>query len=145
MVPAYLADVFGTQFVGAIHGRLLTGWSALGIIGPIIVNYIRQFELEAGVPRNSVYDVIMYVLAAMVVGGIVCNYLGQIARRQTVYERRRGRDAAGTVTSRRRNEGINGHRQVTTQRHLDLGLARGRPSDRLGCLDHLVGSAGVFR
>lgn len=75
MVPAYLADVFGTQFVGAIHGRLLTGWSALGIIGPIIVNYIRQFELEAGVPRNSVYDVIMYVLAAMVVGGFVCNYL----------------------------------------------------------------------
>jgi MFS family permease len=74
-VPAYLADVFGTQFVGAIHGRLLTAWSAAGIIGPIVVNYIRQFELEAGVPRNSVYDVPMYVLAAMLVGGFVCNYL----------------------------------------------------------------------
>ena len=74
-VPAYLADVFGTQFVGAIHGRLLTAWSAAGIIGPIIVNYIRQFELEAGVPRNSVYDVTMYVLATMLVGGFVCNYL----------------------------------------------------------------------
>ena len=74
-VPAYLADVFGTQFVGAIHGRLLTAWSAAGIIGPIVVNYIRQFELEAGVPRNSVYDVTMYVLAAMLVGGFVCNYL----------------------------------------------------------------------
>ncbi|HZC94861.1 MAG TPA: OFA family MFS transporter [Bradyrhizobium sp.] len=74
-VPAYLADVFGTQFVGAIHGRLLTAWSAAGIMGPIIVNYIRQAELEAGVPRNSVYDVTMYVLAAMLVGGFVCNYL----------------------------------------------------------------------
>ena len=74
-VPAYLADVFGTQFVGAIHGRLLTAWSAAGIIGPIVVNYIRQFELEAGVPRNSVYDVTMYVLAALLVGGFVCNYL----------------------------------------------------------------------
>ena len=74
-VPAYLADVFGTQFVGAIHGRLLTAWSAAGIMGPIIVNYIRQFELEAGVPRNSVYDVTMYVLAALLVGGSVCNYL----------------------------------------------------------------------
>ena len=74
-VPAYLADVFGTQFVGAIHGRLLTAWSAAGIMGPIIVNYIRQFELEAGVPRNSVYDVTMYVLAALLVGGFVCNYL----------------------------------------------------------------------
>jgi MFS family permease len=74
-VPAYLADVFGTQFVGAIHGRLLTAWSAAGIMGPIIVNYIRQAELEAGVPRNSVYDVTMYVLAALLVGGFVCNYL----------------------------------------------------------------------
>ena len=74
-VPAYLADVFGTQFVGAIHGRLLTAWSAAGNMGPIIVNYIRQFELEAGVPRNSVYDVTMYVLAALLVGGFVCNYL----------------------------------------------------------------------
>ncbi len=143
MVPAYLADVFGTQFVGAIHGRLLTGWSALGIIGPIIVNYIRQFELEAGVPRNSVYDVIMYVLAAMVVGGFVCNYLVEIARRQTVYERRRGRDAAGTVTSRRRNEGINGHRRVTTTPP-GSRLRRGRPAIAWG-----VGSPcrkrGVFR
>ena len=74
-VPAYLADVFGTQFVGAIHGRLLTAWSAAGIMGPFVVNYIREFELQAGVPRDSVYDVTMYVLAAMLVGGLVCNYL----------------------------------------------------------------------
>ena len=74
-VPAYLADVFGTQFVGAIHGRLLTAWSAAGIMGPFVVNYIREFELQAGVPRDSVYDVTMYVLATMLVGGFVCNYL----------------------------------------------------------------------
>ena len=41
-VPAYLADMFGTQFVGAIHGRLLTAWSTAGIIGPVVVNYIRE-------------------------------------------------------------------------------------------------------
>ena len=40
-VPAYLADMFGTQFVGAIHGRLLTAWSTAGIVGPVVVNYIR--------------------------------------------------------------------------------------------------------
>src|SRR5919197_3796220 len=74
-LPAYLADVFGTQFVGAIHGRLLTAWSAAGIMGPFVVNYIREFELQAGVPRDSVYDVTMYVLAAMLVGGFACNYL----------------------------------------------------------------------
>jgi MFS family permease len=74
-VPAYLADVFGTQFVGAIHGRLLTAWSTAGIIGPVVVNYIREFEIAAGVPRDHVYDVTMYVLAAMLVAGFICNYL----------------------------------------------------------------------
>jgi MFS family permease len=74
-VPAYLADIFGTQFVGAIHGRLLTAWSTAGIVGPVVVNYIREFEIAAGVPRDHVYDVTMYVLAAMLVGGFVCNWL----------------------------------------------------------------------
>jgi MFS family permease len=74
-VPAYLADIFGTQFVGAIHGRLLTAWSTAGIIGPVVVNYIREAEIRAGVPRDSVYDVTMYILSAFLVGGLVCNYL----------------------------------------------------------------------
>jgi MFS family permease len=52
-VPAYLADMFGTQFVGAIHGRLLTAWSTAGIIGPVVVNYIREFQLAAGVRATS--------------------------------------------------------------------------------------------
>src|SRR5947199_4042731 len=74
-VPAYLADVFGTQFVGAIHGRLLTAWSTAGIIGPVVVNYIREAQIAAGVPRNQVYDFTMYILAAMLVAGFICNYL----------------------------------------------------------------------
>jgi MFS family permease len=74
-VPAYLADMFGTQFVGAIHGRLLTAWSTAGIIGPVVVNYIREFQLAAGVPRDKLYDSTMYVLCAMLVAGLICNYL----------------------------------------------------------------------
>jgi MFS family permease len=74
-VPAYLADVFGTQFVGAIHGRLLTAWSTAGIIGPVVVNYIRQFQIDAGVPREQVYDFTMYILAGMLVLGFICNLL----------------------------------------------------------------------
>jgi MFS family permease len=74
-VPAYLADLFGTQFVGAIHGRLLTAWSAAGIFGPVVVNYIREFQINAGVPRAQVYDFTMYILAAMLVAGFVCNLL----------------------------------------------------------------------
>jgi MFS family permease len=74
-VPAYLADIFGTQFVGAIHGRLLTAWSTAGIIGPVVVNYIREAQIAAGVPRDSVYDFTMYILAGMLVLGLVCNML----------------------------------------------------------------------
>src|SRR5690242_10753676 len=74
-VPAYLADMFGTQFVGAIHGRLLTAWSTAGIIGPVVVNYLREFQLAAGVPRDKLYDSTMYVLCAMLIGGLICNYL----------------------------------------------------------------------
>jgi MFS family permease len=73
-VPAYLADIFGTQFVGAIHGRLLTAWSTAGIIGPVVVNYIREFQINAGVERNSVYDFTMYILAGMLVLGLLCNF-----------------------------------------------------------------------
>lgn len=74
-VPAYLADLFGTQFVGAIHGRLLTAWSTAGIIGPVVVNYIREAQIAAGVPRDQVYDRTMYILAGMLVVGFICNAL----------------------------------------------------------------------
>ena len=74
-VPAYLADMFGTQFVGAIHGRLLTAWSTAGIIGPVVVNYIREAQLAAGVPRDHLYDFTMYILCAMLIVGLICNFL----------------------------------------------------------------------
>src|SRR6202050_4550123 len=74
-VPAYLADMFGTQFVGAIHGRLLTAWSTAGIVGPVVVNYIREYELAAGVPRDHLYDYTMYVLCGMLIIGLICNFL----------------------------------------------------------------------
>lgn len=44
-VPAYLKDLFGTMNVGAIHGRLLTAWSVAGVLGPLLVNKIRDFKL----------------------------------------------------------------------------------------------------
>ena len=50
-VPAYLADLFGTQMVGAIHGRLLTAWATAGIIGPVVVNYMREYQIGLGLPR----------------------------------------------------------------------------------------------
>jgi hypothetical protein len=74
-VPAYLADMFGTQFVGAIHGRLLTAWSTAGVIGPVLVSYMREAAISTGVPRSSVYDITLYLLAGLLVIGLVANLL----------------------------------------------------------------------
>lgn len=73
-VPAYLADIFGTQMVGAIHGRLITAWSAAGVIGPMIIAGLRQFELDHGVPHNLVYDLTLYIMAGLLFVGLVCNF-----------------------------------------------------------------------
>ena len=73
-VPAYLADMFGTRFVGAIHGRLLTAWSAAGVFGPVLVNYIREYQLDHGVARADVYNITMYILAGLLIVGFLCNW-----------------------------------------------------------------------
>jgi MFS family permease len=74
-IPAYLADMFGTQMVGAIHGRLLTAWSTAGVLGPVLVNYINDAQIKAGIPKSEAYDKTMYILAALLVGGLICNLL----------------------------------------------------------------------
>jgi MFS family permease len=72
-IPAYLADLFGTQYVGAIHGRLLTAWSTAGILGPQLVNNIREYQIAHGIPNAQAYNVTMYVLAGLLVIGFLCN------------------------------------------------------------------------
>jgi len=74
-VPAYLKDMFGTRYVGAIHGWLLTAWSAAGIFGPVLVNYIRQYQVETGVPKAQAYNATMYIMAGLLVVGFICNFL----------------------------------------------------------------------
>ncbi len=72
-IPAYLADMFGTQFVGAIHGRLLTAWSTAGVLGPVLVNYIREYQIGKGVPNAQAYNTTMYILSGLLVLGFLCN------------------------------------------------------------------------
>lgn len=74
-VPAYLADLFGTRMVGAIHGRLLTAWSTAGVFGPVLVNYIREYQLDHGVAKAQAYSVTMFVLAGLLGIGLLCNWL----------------------------------------------------------------------
>jgi hypothetical protein len=73
-VPAYLRDLFGTMEVGAIHGRLLTAWSAAGIFGPVLVNYIREYEKNHGVPLADSYSTVLYVMVALLIVGLLANF-----------------------------------------------------------------------
>jgi MFS family permease len=74
-IPAYLRDLFGTVEVGAIHGRLLTAWSAAGIVGPVLVNYIRQYQIAHGVASAASYSTTMYIMAGLLVLGFIANAL----------------------------------------------------------------------
>lgn len=74
-IPAYLADVFGSQMVGAIHGRLLTAWSAAGVSGPLLVNYLREYQLAQGISAERVYDITLLVLTGLLIIGFICNML----------------------------------------------------------------------
>ncbi len=74
-VPAYLADMFGTKMVGAIHGRLMTAWATAGVLGPVLVNYIREYQLAHGVARSHAYNITMYILSALLLLGFLCNWL----------------------------------------------------------------------
>ena len=90
-VPAYLKDMFGVRYVGAIHGLLITAWSMAGIFGPVLVNYIREYQIESGVPKAQAYNITMYVMAALLVIGFVCNLFIK-----AVHERHHMRDQAAT-------------------------------------------------
>jgi len=74
-IPAYLKDLFGSLNVGAIHGRLLTAWSAAGVAGPVLVNYIRQNQIEHGVAKADAYSTVTYIMAGLLVVGFVANIL----------------------------------------------------------------------
>jgi MFS family permease len=117
-VPAYLADIFGTQMVGAIHGRLITSWSVAGVVGPALIAGLRQFEIDHGVAHNLVYDVTLYVMAFLLLCGLVCNFFikpvherhwmsdEELARERTL--QREDRMSAGAESAARGSFGFGG-------------------------------------
>lgn len=74
-IPAYLRDLYGTMHVGAVHGRLLTAWSVAGILGPVLVNYIREYEKNHGVPLADSYSTVLYVMVGLLLVGFLANAL----------------------------------------------------------------------
>ncbi|MEH2252567.1 L-lactate MFS transporter [Nostoc sp.] len=74
-IPAYLRDLFGTVQVGAIHGRLLTAWSVAGVLGPVLVNYIRESQINHGIPKAEAYTLTMYIMVGVLLVGFITNLL----------------------------------------------------------------------
>jgi MFS family permease len=74
-VPAYLKDLFGGLQVGAIHGRLLTAWSAAGIAGPTIVNRVADSQKAAGKEGADLYTLSLYIMIGVLVVGFIANLL----------------------------------------------------------------------
>jgi hypothetical protein len=74
-IPAYLRDLFGTHHVSAIHGRLLTAWSVAGVLGPVLVNYMREYQIANGADKASAYQTVLHVMTCMLVIGFIVNCL----------------------------------------------------------------------
>jgi MFS family permease len=74
-MPAYLRDVFGVKEVGAIHGRILTAWSTAGVLGPVFIGYIAEYQINHGVAEAHKYNLTMYIMAGMLLIGLICNLL----------------------------------------------------------------------
>lgn len=74
-IPAYLKDLFGVFQVGAIHGRLLTAWSAAGIAGPLIVNSVLEAQADAGLTGASLYSLSLYIMVGLLAIGFIANLL----------------------------------------------------------------------
>jgi len=74
-IPAYLRDLFGTYQVGAIHGRLLTAWSAAGVAGPLIVNGILDSQGKPGTLMAGDYQPALITMVVLLVVGFVANLL----------------------------------------------------------------------
>jgi MFS family permease len=74
-VPAYLKDLFGTIEVGAVHGRLLTAWSAAGVAGPLIVNGLADIQEANGQKGSGLYTLSLFIMVGILAVGFVANLM----------------------------------------------------------------------
>ena len=73
LVPAYLSDLFGDEMISAIQGRVLTAWSTAGVIGPLLISTLRNYQVEHGAEPAHAYDYAFYVIAGLLLVGLVIN------------------------------------------------------------------------
>jgi MFS family permease len=101
-IPAYLKDMFGVAEVGAIHGRLLTAWSAAGIAGPLIINAVADYQIAAGRTGADLYTLSLFIMVGVLVVGFVANLLVRSVdpRFHTEPEREEEREKESTASGK---------------------------------------------
>jgi MFS family permease len=105
-VPAYLKDMFGVAQVGAIHGRLLTAWSAAGVAGPLIINAIADYQTAAGRTGADLYTLSLFIMVGVLAVGFIANLLVRPVdpRFHMESEREEERDRESTVSGKTAGE-----------------------------------------
>ena len=99
-IPAYLKDMFGVAQVGAIHGRLLTAWSAAGVAGPLIINAIADYQTAAGRTGADLYTLSLFIMVGVLIVGFVANLLVRPVDSRFHMEREEGREREASVSGR---------------------------------------------
>jgi len=105
-VPAYLKDMFGVAQVGAIHGRLLTAWSAAGVAGPLIINAIADYQTAAGRTGADLYTLSLFIMVGVLAVGFIANLLVRPVdpRFHMESSQEEGRDRESTVSGKTAGE-----------------------------------------
>lgn len=117
--PAYLRDLFGTYQVGAIHGRLLTAWSAAGIAGPLIINGVLDTQGEPGTLHAAAYQPALLTMVGILVVGLIGNVLIRSVNSRHHVDPSRVPSAAST----KREDGSGHHAKVAGDVHFPSWLA----------------------
>jgi MFS family permease len=79
-IPAFLADLFGARNVGAVHGAILTAWSAAGVVGPLVITRVRNARLAVigeGDDRLMLYEPTLWVMVGLLGVGLLATTLVQ--------------------------------------------------------------------
>ena len=114
---------------------MLTAWSAAGIFGPVLVNYIREYNVTHGVPKAQAYNVTMYIMAGLLVIGFFCNFFIK-AVSSRYHMKDEAEDAAAAVAALGQAHAQEGD---TVQAASE---ATGLPADKLNEIVNHIGGEG---
>lgn len=122
-IPAYLKDLFGVMQVGAIHGRLLTAWSAAGIAGPLIVNTVIESQAAAGREGPDLYTLSLFIMVGVLAVGFIANLLVRPVHERHHASAEEVEAATGTSAAADESGEVASHGSNAFHRAVALGLA----------------------